>query len=58
MKNQEQTATEKPVICKVELFDFLMTLHSLVNSMTTVLLCGQFYTVPVPYKRHMGWRAF
>lgn len=38
MKNQEQTATEKPVICKVELFDFLMTLHSLVNSMTTVLL--------------------
>lgn len=38
MKNQEQTAMEKSVICKVELFDFLMTLHSLVNSMTTVLL--------------------
>lgn len=41
MKNQEQAVAEKPVICKVELFDFLMTLHSLVNSMTEVLLSSE-----------------
>lgn len=42
MKNQEQTAAEKPIICKVELFDFLMTLHSLINSMTEVLLSSEY----------------
>lgn len=41
MKNQEQTAAEKPVICKVELLDFLMTLHSLVSSMTEVLMSSE-----------------
>lgn len=38
MKGQVQTVAEEPVICKVELFDFLMTMGSLVTSMTDILL--------------------
>jgi len=38
MKNQNQTEMEKSEVGKVELFDFLMTLRSLINSMTTLLL--------------------
>lgn len=38
MKNRKQTEPEKSAVDKVELFDFLMTLRSLINSMTAVLL--------------------